>query len=141
MAAATVGSVNNRSSSSNDSSIDDPHMHDDNQHTSHKSHNRVHRAYGNKTYNFNIQHMFAGALAGVSARFILQPLDLIKVRLQVQDGSGHNEYRGMRHAFTSIVRDEGVVGLYRGMSANLLGAGMSWGSYFFAYSNLKDLYR
>jgi solute carrier family 25 folate transporter 32 len=90
----------------------------------------------------NFQHLFAGSFAGMSARFILQPLDLVKVRLQVQDGTrGTQEYTGLRNAFTTIYRTDGIKGFYRGMSANLAGAGVSWGAYFFMYSNVKDLYR
>ena len=97
--------------------------------------------FKSKLQSLNLTHMLAGSIAGMTARFILQPLDLVKVRLQVQDGTGAAEYKSIRHALTSIVRDEGVTGLYRGMSANLIGAGMSWGSYFFFYTNLKDIYR
>ena len=34
---------------------------------------------------------------------------------------------------TSIVRSEGVRGLYRGVTPNVLTAGSSWGSYFLFY--------
>ena len=70
--------------------------------------------------------MVAGSIAGMAAKTILQPLDLIKVRLQVQDGKGANEYRGVVHAVQRIVKEEGALGLYRGLTPNLVAAGVSW---------------
>ena len=77
----------------------------------------------------------------MAAKTILQPLDLIKVRLQVQDGRGANEYRGVVHAVQRVVKEEGVVGLYRGLTPNLMAAGVSWGTYFFSYNQFKDFFK
>jgi len=55
--------------------------------------------------------MLAGSIAGMASKTILQPLDLVKVRLQVQDGKGINEYRGVIHAIQTILRTEGFLGL------------------------------
>ena len=88
-----------------------------------------------------LKHMVAGSIAGMAAKTILQPLDLIKVRLQVQDGTGTNEYRGVVNAVQRVVKEEGVMGLYRGLTPNLMAAGVSWGTYFFSYNQFKDFFK
>ena len=88
-----------------------------------------------------LKHMVAGSVAGMAAKTILQPLDLIKVRLQVQDGRGANEYRGVINAVQRIVAEEGFLGLYRGLTPNLFAAGVSWGTYFFSYNQFKDFFK
>lgn len=59
----------------------------------------------------------AGALAGVVARFVVQPLDVLKIRFQVQvepigrggaAAAAQSKYTGLRQALMSIVREEGV---------------------------------
>lgn len=68
------------------------------------------------------QHLLSGAVSGFASSISLQPLDLLKTRLQQGDGSS----RGARHAGSilsiarEIVREKGVFGLWRGTSATLL---------------------
>lgn len=44
---------------------------------------------------------------------------------------------GIINAFTTIYREEGVRGLYRGVTPNSVGAATSWGLYFFIYNSIK----
>ena len=99
------------------------------------------KSAGVKRRETGLKHMVAGSIAGMAAKTILQPLDLIKVRLQVQDGRGSNEYRGVINAVQRVVREEGVLGLYRGLTPNLMAAGVSWGTYFFSYNQFKDFFK
>ena len=69
----------------------------------------------------------AGAAAGAVSRLVLGPLDVVKIRLQVQLESGWNlgapgapKYRGMGHALATIFREEGLRGLWRGTVPGLL---------------------
>lgn len=43
------------------------------------------------------------------------------------------QYTGIINAAASIFRQNGVRGLYQGVTPNLWGAGASWGLYFLAY--------
>lgn len=57
----------------------------------------------------------AGVLAGCATSLSLHPLDLVKTRFQVNDGSLPGvKYQGVVHAFRTIVRVEGVEGLFKG---------------------------
>ncbi|KAI8897901.1 mitochondrial carrier domain-containing protein [Globomyces pollinis-pini] len=75
----------------------------------------------------------AGFLAGTVSTGVLHPLDLIKTRLQVNETS--------RISISKIVinaaKKDGVLSFYRGISANLAGASLSWGLFFFWYSKMK----
>jgi solute carrier family 25 folate transporter 32 len=62
-------------------------------------------------------------------------------RMQVQDGLSGKEYKGIRHAFGHIIRQDGILGLYRGLSPSLLGNGISWGIYFYSYNIGKNMMR
>lgn len=64
----------------------------------------------------------AGAGAGALSSAVANPTDLVKVRLQTDGqlkGADGNylpkKYTGMGHAFSSIVKAEGVLGLWKGV--------------------------
>ncbi|KAL9547133.1 hypothetical protein MBANPS3_006314 [Mucor bainieri] len=83
----------------------------------------------------------AGFGAGMVSTALLHPLDLIKIRFQV-DSARYSEKRpvvgGTIRSFKAIVKDEGVWrGLYRGVTPNMAGATISWGFYFGWYSLIK----
>uniref|UniRef100_A0A914W2Q8 Mitochondrial 2-oxoglutarate/malate carrier protein n=1 Tax=Plectus sambesii TaxID=2011161 RepID=A0A914W2Q8_9BILA len=61
-----------------------------------------------------------GGLAGMGATLFVQPLDLVKNRMQLSGTTGKKEYRSSLHAIRSIIAKEGVFSLYTGLSAGLL---------------------
>ena len=73
----------------------------------------------------------------------LHPLDVIKTRLQVQDCVDRRAatYRGTVHAFRTVVRREGALGLYSGLTPALVGSTVAWGVYFSCYNNAKARYQ
>lgn len=85
------------------------------------------------------EHLIAGVSGGMTATLILHPLDLLKIRFAVNDGSmvSAPKYQGIANAFQTIVRQEGFLGLYRGVIPNLWGAGSAWGLYFLFYNSIK----
>jgi len=67
----------------------------------------------------------AGACAGGAARLCVAPLDVVKIRLQVQlepvgGGPGSGKYRGTGQALALIWREEGLRGMWRGTLPALL---------------------
>jgi len=43
------------------------------------------------------------------------------------------KYTGILHCMRSVYHQEGLRGLYQGVTPNVWGAGASWGLYFFLY--------
>ncbi|CAH8611757.1 unnamed protein product [Schistosoma haematobium] len=89
------------------------------------------------------KNLIAGSLSGFTVRFLTQPLDVIKIRfqLQVEDikPSGKSYYTGLLQAFIRIYKEEGVYGLWKGhVPAQFLSitfCGAQFGS-FYAIENL-----
>lgn len=63
-------------------------------------------------------HFLAGGSAGITAASATYPLDLIRTRLAAQRNAIY--YKGMSHALHTICRDEGLLGLYKGLGVTLL---------------------
>ena len=66
------------------------------------------------------QHLIAGIGAGITSTTILYPLQLIKTRMQVTNSS-ITAYSSLSDAFRTIIRNEGFLGLYQGLSPALIG--------------------
>ncbi|XP_058147681.1 mitochondrial basic amino acids transporter isoform X2 [Dasypus novemcinctus] len=62
----------------------------------------------------------AGCAGGVAGVLVGHPFDTVKVRLQVQSAE-KAQYRGTVHCFQSIIKQESVLGLYRGLGSPLMG--------------------
>lgn len=62
----------------------------------------------------------AGCLGGAAGVLVGHPFDTVKVRLQVQNVD-KPLYRGTFHCFQSIIRQESVFGLYKGIGSPMMG--------------------
>ncbi|KAK6933098.1 Mitochondrial substrate/solute carrier, partial [Dillenia turbinata] len=77
-----------------------------------------------------------GGLAGITAASATYPLDLVRTRLAAQRNVLY--YRGISHALGTIVKEEGVIGLYRGLGATLMGVGPNLAINFTVYETLRS---
>ncbi|XP_012673477.1 mitochondrial folate transporter/carrier-like [Clupea harengus] len=85
-----------------------------------------------------VENLVAGLSGGVVSTMILHPLDLVKIRFAVTDGlQVRPKYSGIMNCMKSVWHQEGLRGLYQGVTPNILGAGASWGLYFFFYTAIK----
>ncbi|KAJ2769110.1 hypothetical protein IWQ57_003246 [Coemansia nantahalensis] len=91
-----------------------------------------------------VKNSLAGAGAGLVSSVVTCPLDVVKTRLQYQGviaarfgPRGYRPYAGTADALRRIAGEEGVRGLYRGLTPMVMGYLPTWGIYFTVYEALK----
>lgn len=84
-----------------------------------------------------IARMISGGVAGCSACVACYPLDLVRTRLTTEL-PGQEHYKGIIDAFTKIVQNEGVLGLYAGIGPTLFVAVPNFAISYTVYGTLKE---
>ena len=79
------------------------------------------------------RRLVAGACAGMTATALTHPLDTVRLRLALPNSG----YSGMGNAFTTMVRTEGTVSLYKGLVPTLIGIAPYAALNFASYDMLK----
>ncbi|KAK3329022.1 putative mitochondrial ornithine carrier protein [Apodospora peruviana] len=79
----------------------------------------------------SLEDIAYGSIAGVVGKYIEYPFDTVKVRLQSQPDHLPLRYKGPLDCFRQSIRADGFLGLYRGISAPLVGAALETSSLFF----------
>ncbi|XXG44282.1 hypothetical protein AAC387_Pa01g4133 [Persea americana] len=87
------------------------------------------------------QFMVAGSIAGCVEHSAMFPVDTLKTRMQARPACAapHTVSIGLRQSLRSVLKVEGLVGLYRGIAAMMLGAGPAHAVYFSVYETSKEL--
>lgn len=81
----------------------------------------------------------AGAVSGAVAQTCTYPFDVLRRRFQVNTMSGMGyQYSGISGAIRSIVKTEGLRGLYKGIVPNLLKVAPSMASSWFSFELTRD---
>ena len=79
------------------------------------------------------RHLFAGALSGGTASVLLQPLDVIKTRMQRREvGGGFSKRNSIPFIVQRVVRHEGVAALWSGLVPTLYRTIPGVGLYFYS---------
>ena len=93
-----------------------------------------------------------GAGAGLASGIVTCPLDVIKTKLQAQGGfasatrnkshisTSTQVYRGIFGTGSTIWREEGLRGMYRGLGPMLMGYLPTWAVYLTVYENTREFY-
>lgn len=84
------------------------------------------------------KRMLCGAMAGITSTTVSFPLDLVRTRLTVETPQTPKRYQGIGHAFVSIVREEGVFALWKGLSVSLLGIAPYVAINFTTYETIRQ---
>lgn len=83
-----------------------------------------------------------GGLAGMGATCIVQPLDLVKTRMQISGvGGAAKEYKNSFHCLTTVISKEGPLAIYRGIGAALLRQATYTTGRLGVYTYLNDLHK
>jgi len=78
----------------------------------------------------------------MGATCFVQPLDLVKTRLQISgQGGAAKEYTGTFDAFTKIIKREGFRAIYKGLSAGLLRQATYTTTRLGVFTGLNDYYK
>ncbi|KAK3241451.1 hypothetical protein CYMTET_48801 [Cymbomonas tetramitiformis] len=88
-----------------------------------------------------ISNALAGATAGALAATVVCPLDVVKTRIQVQQNVVGQvlKYQRTWGSLSVIAREEGMRGLYRGLTPTLVALLPNWAVYFSVYEGLKTV--
>ncbi|XP_060790146.1 mitochondrial 2-oxodicarboxylate carrier isoform X1 [Neoarius graeffei] len=84
--------------------------------------------------------IIAGGSAGLVEICLMQPLDVVKTRFQIQRGvNDPNSYKGLGDCFRTIFRKEGVYGFYKGILPPILAESPKRAVKFFTFEQYKNL--
>jgi len=92
-----------------------------------------------------LERLSAGAMAGVVSVSMTYPLDLIRTRLSVQTAFRNSgslnpaQYLGITSAFITIVKQEGIFGLFKGIMPTLMGIAPYVGLNFMTFEGMKSV--
>jgi len=103
---------------------------------------RTFNKYDSKTqpYWFLFGNIMAGGSAGACCMLIVYPLDFARTRLGVDIGrKGHTQFNSLTHCLTSILRTDGIRGLYNGVGVSLISIFSYRGMYFGFFDTGKRL--
>lgn len=81
----------------------------------------------------------AGAISGAVAQTCTYPFDVLRRRFQIASMSGMGfKYTSITNALTTIVKEEGIPGLYKGLVPNLLKVAPSMASSWLSFELTRD---
>lgn len=80
----------------------------------------------------------SGSLAGTAAVMFTYPFDVIRTRLAYQ--TTIKLYNGITHGFYTMLRDEGIGSLFKGITPTVLGVGIYGGITFSIFFTLKNAF-
>lgn len=95
---------------------------------------------GEKRRSTPTHGLISGVVAGVVTSVLCAPLDVAKVRQQVQGGLQLDaKYTGVIATLKSIHANEGIRGLFTGLNIAIINIPLFLGIYWYSYENMKQI--
>jgi len=89
-------------------------------------------------WRFAFGNIAAGSAAGAASLCFVYPLDFARTRLAADVGKGGDrQFNGLLHCLTTIMRSDGLIGLYRGFVVSIQGIIVYRGAFFGLFDTLK----
>nr|CAI5869795.1 unnamed protein product [Callosobruchus analis] len=86
--------------------------------------------------------LLCGLGAGVSeAVLAVTPMETIKVKFINDQRTGNPRFKGFFHGVGLILKEQGVGGIYKGLTATIMKQGSNQAIRFFVMETLKDMYK
>jgi len=90
----------------------------------------------------NGKKLLCGLGAGVSEAILaVTPMETIKVKFINDQTSANPRFKGFFHGVKTIIKSEGIMGLYQGVTATIMKQGSNQAIRFFVMESMKDGYR
>lgn len=87
----------------------------------------------------NMRRLLSGAISGAVAQTCTYPFDVLRRRFQINTMTGMGyQYRSIWHAVSVIIAEEGIRGMYKGLSPNLLKVAPSMASSWLSFELTRD---
>jgi len=83
--------------------------------------------------------VICGAFSGICNSFAITPVELIRIKLQIQGNSQTNKYSGSVDCFRKIIKENGLRGLYQGLWITILRELPAYMIYFGSYETLMQI--
>ena len=92
----------------------------------------------NRHYTQFLISLISGVGGGLLTTIVCAPLDVVKIRLQVQGSLGLLKYSGgTSQVLRMIYREEGIRGVFKGLGPAMFTIPLFWGVYWPIYDRLK----
>lgn len=85
------------------------------------------------------QSALAGGITGCASTALNHPIDVVKTRIEAQDGTGTKEYTSTLQCMRKIVAEEGFFALYRGIAPRMIKISLGQAITFSAYERYSDV--
>lgn len=86
-----------------------------------------------------LEYILSGIFAGFCNSFAISPVELFRIKMQVQSKDSAVSYKGTADCAMQIFKNNGIKGVYQGLSSTIIRECPAYAIYFGAYESLMQL--